>query len=184
MRTTFQAEPRTLTNKASLKRMRQEGKLPAIIYGAGEENVMLHLSRNDFERWTRTSGTGIVYMEVKGHGRIPVLLENIQRDPLSGEYLHADFLRVRRDEVVRTKLLVEFVGTAAGTKEGGIIQIQSNLIEVEALPENLPDSITYDISEMEVGESVFVGDLKLPEGVTLLSAENELLISVITPRVS
>lgn len=184
MRVTFQAEPRTLTNKTGLKRLRKDGRLPGIIFGANAENVMIHLSRSDFQRWTRTNGTGIVYINIEGQDKIPVLLEDIHRDPLTNEYLHVDFLRVQQDEVVRTKLLVDFVGTAAGTKEGGIIQIQSNLIEVEALPAKLPDSITFDISELEVGQSVFVGDLKLPEGVTLVSADNELLISVITPRVS
>src|SRR5690606_20454498 len=113
----------------------------------------------------------------------PVLLEAIQRDPVTRELLHVDFLRVRNDQPVRTKVPIEYVGTAKGSKEGGIVQTQGTTIELEALPANLPSVLTVDISELGVGDTLRVGDVALPSGVTLVSLAEELLVSVVAPKV-
>ncbi|MNJ41741.1 50S ribosomal protein L25 [compost metagenome] len=122
-------------------------------------------------------------VQVGGSDKIPVLLEGLQRDAVTREYTHVDFLRVKKDELVRTRVTLDYVGTPKGTKLGGIVQTQSTFIEVEALPHQLPSSISVDISELDIGDSLLVGNVELPPEVTLLSAENELLVSVVTPRI-
>jgi len=178
----FQAEQRMPSNRGGLKRMRKEGRLPAIVFGTNMDNAMIHISSNEFQSWTRSGGAGIVELDITGSGKVPVLLEGVQRDALTREFVHVDFLRVQKNEILKTKVAIDYIGTAKGTKLGGIVLTQSTTVEIEALPANLPSSIAVDISELEVGESLRVSDIALPTGVTLITPENEIIISVTTPR--
>jgi len=110
-----------------------------------------------------------------------VLLEDLQRDPVTRSLLHVDFQRVQSGEPLRTKVAVKFKGTPIGTKQGGIVQIQSSFIEVEALPKHLPTVIELDIGGLEAGESLQVKDVKLPPDVTVVSGEQEFLVAVVKP---
>ncbi|AZK48258.1 50S ribosomal protein L25 [Paenibacillus lentus] len=183
MRACFAAELRSPLNKSGLKRLRSEGRLPGVIMGLNKESDMIHISSHEFQRWFRNGGAGLLEVQVGDSNKIPVLLEGLQRDAITREYIHVDFLRVRTDELVRARVTLDYVGTPKGTKLGGILQTQSTFIEVEALPQNLPSSITVDISELEIGDSLLVGNIELPPEVTLLSADNELLVSIVTPRI-
>ncbi|GAA0383654.1 50S ribosomal protein L25 [Paenibacillus motobuensis] len=183
MRTCFQVEERIPMNRTGLKRLRNSGRLPAVVFGAGTDNQNIHLSTKEFGKWIRRGSGGIIELNLENHDSIPVLLEAIQRDPVTQEYIHVDFLRVKKDELVRTKVNIEFAGTPRGTKLGGIVQTQSTFIEIESFPDKIPGSIIVDISHLEIGESIHVGDIELPDGLVLISATNELLVSVVTPKV-
>ncbi|MDF2651106.1 MAG: ribosomal protein [Paenibacillus sp.] len=175
----FQAEHRKPMNRTGLKRLRKEGRLPGIIFGANTDNAMIHISMKEFQQWTRRGGTGVLDIRLGESGAIPVLLEDVQRDPVTREWLHADFLRVTTDEEVRTKLPVVYTGIAKGSKQGGSVQTQSAVVEVQALPGRLPTTITIDISELDIGESIQAGDIELPAGVSLVTAANSFLVSVV-----
>ncbi|MCM3038941.1 50S ribosomal protein L25 [Paenibacillus motobuensis] len=183
MRTCFQVEERIPMNRTGLKRLRNSGRLPAVVFGSGTDNQNIHLSTKEFGKWIRRGSGGIIELNLENHDSIPVLLEAIQRDPVTQEYIHVDFLRVKKDELVRTKVNIEFAGTPRGTKLGGIVQTQSTFIEIESFPDKIPGSIIVDISHLEIGESIHVGDIELPDGLVLISATNELLVSVVTPKV-
>jgi large subunit ribosomal protein L25 len=166
-----------------LKHLRNSGRLPAVVFGSGTDNQNIHLSTKEFGKWIRRGSGGIIELNLENHDSIPVLLEAIQRDPVTQEYIHVDFLRVKKDELVRTKVNIEFAGTPRGTKLGGIVQTQSTFIEIESFPDKIPGSIVVDISHLEIGDSFHVGDIELPDGLVLISATNELLLSVVTPKV-
>jgi len=183
MRTCFQVEERIPMNRTGLKRLRNSGRLPAVVFGTGTDNQNIHLSTKEFGKWIRRGSGGIIELNLENHDSIPVLLEAIQRDPVTQEYIHVDFLRVKKDELVRTKVNIEFAGTPSGTKLGGIVQTQSTFIEIESFPDKIPGSIIVDVSHLEIGDSIHVGDIELPDGLVLISATNELLISVVTPRI-
>ncbi|MFD3261514.1 50S ribosomal protein L25 [Paenibacillus lentus] len=183
MRACFAAEQRSPMNRSGLKRLRNQGRLPGVVMGLNKESDMIHISSQEFQRWVRGGGSGLLEVQVGGTDKIPVLLEGLQRDAVTREYIHVDFLRVRTDELVRTRVTLDYVGTPKGTKLGGIVQTQSTFIEVEALPHQLPSSISVDISELEIGDSLLVGNIELPPEVTLLSSDKELLVSVVTPRI-
>lgn len=182
MSTVFKAAARDPKNKLGLRRLRKEGRLPGIVFGAGQESAMFHISLSEFERWLRTGQSGIIHLDLEGRGKIPVLLQDVQRHPVSRDILHVDFLQVRQDTAVRTAITLEYVGTARGAKVGGIVQTQAYSVEVEALPADLPSVITVDISDLDVGESLHAGDIQLPDNVALASSEDELLISIVVPR--
>ncbi|HIW32137.1 MAG TPA: 50S ribosomal protein L25, partial [Candidatus Paenibacillus intestinavium] len=144
----------------------------------------IHISRKDFHQWAKGGGAGIVQLQIGDAEKFPVLLENAQRDAITQEYIHIDFLIVNQDEEVRMFLPIIITGTPRGTKLGGIIQTDSTAIEVQALPVNLPASITIDISDFDIGSVLRGGEIKLPEGVSLVSSPDETLVSIIAPRIA
>ncbi|WP_410771528.1 50S ribosomal protein L25 [Fontibacillus sp. BL9] len=183
MRASFAAEQRVSMNRSGLKRLRQSGRLPGVVMGLNQKSDMIHILAKEFERWIRGGGSGLLEIQMGDSETIPVLLEGLQRDAVTREYIHVDFLRVKRDELVRANVTLDYVGIPKGTKLGGILQTQSTFIEVQALPHQLPSSIRVDIGKLDIGDSLLVGDIGIPSGITLLSSENELLLSVVTPKV-
>lgn len=183
MKTYLRGKTRAAMNKTGLRQLRRSGQIPAIVFGTDEDNVMIQLSTKEFGKWAKTGQGGIVELRLDDQEPILVLLETVQRGPVTREYIHVDFLRIKKNELVRTRVNLDYIGTAKGAKFGGVVQIQSTFIEIESYPERIPSLITIDISELEIGDSIHVGDLKLPEGVELISAANELLVSMVTPKV-
>lgn len=183
MRVNLRAETRAAMNKTGLKQLRLSGRIPAVVFGTGENNMMIQLSAKEFGKWARNGKGGILELRFDDREPLPVLLESVQRDPITREYIHVDFLRININEVVRTRVNLDYIGTAKGAKLGGVVQIQSTFIEIESFPDRIPAIIPVGISELDIGHSLHVGDLKLPDGVVLISSANELLVSVVTPKV-
>jgi large subunit ribosomal protein L25 len=180
--TTFiQAEQRIHLNSSGLRNLRKSGRLPGIVFGRNVENEMIHISTLEFNRWLKQGASGFIELQLEGKASLSVLLEDLQRDPITRDLQHVDFQQVQTNEIVRTKVAVKFKGKPIGMKQGGVVQIQCEFIEVEALPRHLPSAIEFDISDMNIGESVYVKDVELPPEVTVISGENEFLISVVKP---
>lgn len=179
MTTCLQTDQRTHLNSSGLRNLRKSGILPGIVFGRNTENEMIQISTIEFERWLKQGAVGFIELQLEGRDPLTVLLEDLQRDPITRDLLHVDFQQVQTNEVVRTKIAIKFKGTPIGTKLGGSVQTQCEFIEVEALPRHLPDTIEFDISGMEIGETVLVKDVELPSEVTVISGDNELLVSVI-----
>ncbi|WP_159886085.1 50S ribosomal protein L25 [Paenibacillus puerhi] len=181
MTTLFQAENRTRLNTSGLRNLRRTGRLPGIVFGKNTENRMIHISATDFQKWLKQGASGFIELQLGEKDSVSVLLEDLQRDPVTRDLLHVDFQQVQANEIVRTKIPVKFTGTPIGTKQGGVVQVQCAWIEVEALPKHLPDVMEYDIGGMNVGESVHVQDIAFSENVTVISEKNEFLLSVVKP---
>lgn len=181
MATCIHTERRQQLNSSGLRNLRQEGRLPGVVFGKNMENEVIHISTTQFEKWLRQGASGFIELTMEEGQPLTVLLEDLHRDPVTGAFLHVDFQFVQKDEIIRTKLGVKFIGTPVGTKSGGVVQIQDPYVEVEALPKDLPSSVELDISAMEIGETCFVKDLILPPEVTVISGDNELLVSVSKP---
>ncbi|MBO9608999.1 MAG: 50S ribosomal protein L25 [Paenibacillaceae bacterium] len=174
-------ERRTRLNSSGLRHLRQKGRLPGVVFGKKADNEMIHISTKQFEKWLKQGASGFIELQMEGDRSMTVLLEDLQRNPVTGELVHVDFQLVQTGEVIRTKLGVKFAGTPIGTKSGGVVQTQDPYVEVEALPKDLPSTVVLDISAMEIGDVRFVKDLTLPPEVTVISRDNELLISVLKP---
>jgi len=170
---------RSKHNRAQLKRLRSEGRIPAIVFGASASDIMIDVPRKEFMQWMKTGGGSVVHLSIQNQNQIPVLLEDIQHDSLTREIIHIDFLRVDATKEVRTKLPIIYTGTPIGTKQGAVVQTNSTMIEVQALPDLIPNSISADISKLEVGDSLLASELELPKGVSLVSAPEEVLINVL-----
>lgn len=181
MTTCFQAEPRTHLNASGIRNLRRSGRLPGVVFRKQAQNEMVHLSTTQFQKWLKQGASGFIELEIAGKDSLTVLLEDVQVDAVTRDLLHVDFQQVQADVPLRTKIPVRFKGVPAGTKQGGVVQIQRQFIEVEALPKHLPASIDFDIEGMNVGESLHVKDANFSPEVTVISEENEFLLSVVKP---
>ncbi|GIO32869.1 50S ribosomal protein L25 [Paenibacillus albilobatus] len=155
--------------------------MPGVVFGKNADNETIHISTKQFEKWLKQGASGFIELQMEGERSMTVLLEDLQRNPVTRALVHVDFQLVQTGGVIRTKLGVKFVGTPIGTKSGGVVQIQDPYVEVEAFPKDLPSSVELDISAMDIGDTRFVKDLILPPEVTVISGDNELLVSVSKP---
>ncbi|MFB7817665.1 50S ribosomal protein L25 [Paenibacillus chitinolyticus] len=181
MAANIHTERRPRLNPSGLRNLRQEGRLPGVVFGKNADNEIIHISTKQFEKWLRQGASGFIELKMDGGPSLTVLLEDLHRDPVTGSLLHVDFQLVQTGEIIRTKLPVKLIGTPVGTKSGGVVQIQDPFVEVEALPKYLPHSVELDIHAMEIGDTRFVKDLNLPPELTVVSGVNKILVSVSKP---
>jgi large subunit ribosomal protein L25 len=167
--------------------LRRTGALPGIVYGAGGADVPVAVDLRVFERsGLSRAGSHIVRFasgDADLNGNMAIIRE-VQINPLSGRAIHVDFLRIDVNKPVDASVPLAFVGKPAGVVEGGILQPLRRELEVRALPDRLPDKIEVDVSALQIGDSIHIADLKLPEGVEALDVqENFTLVTVVPPVV-
>ncbi len=165
----------------AVKTLRQAGMIPAELYGKGIENLHLMVALKDFRKVLKQAGESSMINVVLGKEKRPAMISNVELDPVSDEINTVDFYQVRLDEKIKIKVPFEFIGVSvAVTDQKGILVKPMQEIEVEALPANVPHSISVDLSKiMEIGQSVYVKDLKVVDDVKLLS-ESETVIATVT----
>lgn len=173
------AENRTAIGK-KVRALRREGKLPAIIYGKGIEPKAISLDYLEASKvLSGVTSSHLIEIDVDGDSH-NVLVRDRQRDPILRNLIHVDFLAVSMTEKLRTNVMVELVGEApAATEYGGIVVPSAESLEVESLPQNLPEKFVVDISGLEeVGDAIFVRDLEIPDGVEVLTDMDETVVIV------
>lgn len=174
------AEVRSTTEK--LSEVRAAKNIPAVIYGHNAENMIIKMNNSDFLRTFRKSGEShIINLEVAGK-KHDVLVHDIQREPVSGDFLHIDFIFVVKGEPVHTNIPLNFIGTSAAAKEGAIIEEHLKDIEVKCLPSNLVDAFDVDLSLLkEMGSSIRVSDLAISDKYTILNNVDDIVVSATKP---
>ena len=176
----IEASPRTIIGK-QVKALRRSGQLPAIMYGVGSEPQTLQLPAHETELiLQKVSGSTLIDLKI-GKKTHKVLVREVQREVISRKPIHVDFLEVAMDVTIRAVVPIELVGEAPAVRElGGVLVSGLNDIEVEALPSNLPDRISVDLSGLETfDDSITVGDLVVEEGVTILTEPEEAIANVV-----
>lgn len=175
------AELRSTTEK--LSEVRAAKNIPAVIYGHGSENTIIKMNNSDFLRLFRKSGEShIITITVDGK-KIDVLVHDIQREPVSGDFLHIDFIIVKKGEAVHTNIAINFLGTSQAVKEGAIIEEHLKSIEVKCLPADLVDGFDVDLSELkEFGDSIRVSDLNLSSKYTVLNKADDVVVTAAKPK--
>ena len=182
METVLKATAREGRGKGPARRLRADGKVPGVLYGHGVEPVAISLSSQDLLHFFHaTHGAAMVVdLEIDGTVHLAIPRE-IQRDHLRGRYVHIDFLEVRRDEKVKMSVEIHETGEAPGVKTGGVIEHHLREVEIECLPGDVPEQITADVSELELGDMLRLADITAPNGVTFLTDLTTPVISVVTP---
>ena len=171
-----------------VKDLRQQGLIPAELYGKGIENMHLAVKSRDFKNVFKEAGESsiinIVISDKNKKEEIPVLIHDIQKDYLTDDIIHIDFYRVRMDEKIRTHIPLEFIGESPAVKNyGGILNKSMLEIEVEALPKDLPHNIPVDISQIkELDQSIYVKDLSIPKNVKILVDPETVIATVSLPK--
>jgi len=164
------AEPRSDTGKGASRRLRHAGKVPAIMYGGDKDPEALTLSHNEVLRSLEHEAFYSHILTVKSGGNeTQAILRDLQRHPSKAVIMHMDLQRVSATEKLKTQVPVHLLGedVAPGVKAGGLVSHDLTEVAVECLPKDLPEYIEVDLSALEVGESIHLSDLKVPDGVTL-----------------
>ena len=174
---------RACSTKGELRLLRQEGKVPGVIYGKQLGTpVPIMVELKELEALLRTQPNAVLDMDIASIGKHSAMVSEVQRDSLSRQLLHVDFRQINMNETVKTQVRFELEGEAGGVKEGGILQMVLHDIEVQCLPTNIPESIVVDISALAVGESVLVRDLIMPQGVEVKSDPELVVLTILAPQ--
>lgn len=181
------AFPRTLSRRGGVKKLRAAGRIPAVIYGAKTKAQSLEVIAKEMGDLIHhsVSENVLVDLAVKDDARPKrlALVQEVQHHPLSGEVLHVDLHEVAEDEKVTINVPLETVGEAVGVKTGGgVLEHVLFKIKVRALPKDLPEQIVVDVTSLELGKSIHLGDIKAPEGVEILGEKKVSVISVALPK--
>ncbi|RMH20926.1 MAG: 50S ribosomal protein L25/general stress protein Ctc [Acidobacteria bacterium] len=184
---TIEVQKRQATGKNANRRLRAGGKLPAVVYGAGQEAVPIVVESDAISNVLRTaSGENTLFLLKLAGSKSTrhAMIRELQSDPITGRLIHVDFQRIKMSETVNVQVPVEIVGQAKGVKnQGGILDFVSREVEVECLPNNIPPAIELDVSELEIGDHVEAGQLSLPEGVKLLDEPERVIVSIAAPAI-
>ena len=184
MQAKLKAERREGSGKGAARKVRALGKVPAVVYGHGEDP--LHISVDAKELWhvLHTDAGANVMIDVKVDGESFLAMpRQIQRDLLRDRFIHLDLLRIRRDEKITVEVPIHLVGESHGVKEGGVVEHHLWNLQVECLPHDVPNSIEADITPLGINESLKVSDVRVPGNVTVLTPEDETVVSVVPPQV-
>jgi large subunit ribosomal protein L25 len=171
---------RTALGSAESRRLRRDGRIPGVLYGHSAPVAISVGERELRSALTTPAGShAVLDLAIDGGRSHSAILKDYQRDKVRGQIIHIDLQEVRLDEVIHTSVAVSLVGDAAGVKLGGVLTQALNEVSIEALPLAVPQGLEVDVSALEIGESLHLSDISLPEGVTLLDDPEAVLASVI-----
>jgi len=183
----LKAFPRTLAGRGGVKKVRAQGRIPAVIYGTKNPPQSLEVDQKEFEKLLHHSVSEnlLVDLAVDQDGKATrlALLQEVQHNPLSGKVVHVDLHEVDANEPVTISIPVETIGEPVGVRTGGgVLEHVVFKIRVRALPKNLPEFIAIEVAHLEVGKSVHLGEIKAPEGVELLGDKSLSIVAVALPK--
>jgi large subunit ribosomal protein L25 len=180
MSTLLQATVRNEFRNSALRKIREEGNIPAIVYGNNVENKPVYINGLELIKTIKNVGrNGVFSLNIDGDNQ-DVILTEYQENPVKREIVHADFLAVDKSSKLTVEVRVVLIGEAAGVKDGGVLQQPFHELSITTTPSNIPQSIEIDVTNLQVGETVTVADIKA-QGKYEINHEQELTIASILP---
>jgi large subunit ribosomal protein L25 len=180
---TLDVARREVSNSRQTRRLRREGFVPGVVYGGGDDPLAFSVEERALRLALAHAGA-VIDLSIDGAKAMPVVVKDQQRHPVKGHIMHLDLLRVRLDRAIQATVSLELTGTedAPGTKEGGVLEHVTREIVIEALPNDIPDSIVHDVSAMEINDTVTLAAVTVPSGVTLVADDpEEIVVATLTP---
>lgn len=181
----LKAEPRPSVGRSAVRKLRARGFIPAVIYGGRENPQPLQVAARDINAMmSQASGENVlVELEIAGDGQTrTALVQEVQHSPVGGDIRHVDFHAISMDEMIEAEVPLEATGTAVGVKTfGGLLEQSLRTLAIECLPGDLPDKITVDVSQLNIGDAIHVRDIQLPQGVTPKVQLDLTAFSVVAP---
>ena len=174
----FNARMRANKGSGEARRVRRAGRIPAVLYGRSGKAISIDLDARDFLSKTKSvSESTIVKIDVEGKP-YDVFVKDTQRNIQDGNILHIDFYEVESGVSLRARVSIQLKGNAIGVREGGIPEFPLHEVEVECLPKDLPERIELDISSLGINQSIYVRDLKLGEGIRLITGSDQVIVLI------
>ena len=178
---------RNTFGKSSARALRRHGFIPAVLYGPSRESVPLTISPLDLDKIYKASGTERVILnliiENGGTRNVTAVVKEVQASPVTGQYLHIDFHEISLNEEIVVNVSVEVTGRSKGVERGGLLQVVRYELEVSCLPTDMPDKIEIDVTSLDIGGSIHIGDIDLGDKVRLLADTGHTVVAVVAPIV-
>ncbi len=178
----LQVEKRETTGKEFARSIRRDGKIPGVFYYAGKESEPLTVEVKAL-RMILASKPTLITLQMDDGSEKEAIIREIQRDPVSEELQHIDFMGIKRGVKITATVPLELVGEALGVKQGGIVEHLLREAEIECLPKDIPESLVVDVSELDIGNSLHVSDLEF-ENIRILTKPETGIVNVILPKVA
>lgn len=176
------AKKRSSRGNGPARRLRSEGMIPGILYGAKTDPVMLMVNNHELELITKKGNIGQLLFNLIVEGDMPgrsAMIKELQRHPLTRNFLHVDFYEVRMDKKIPVSIPVVITGKSKGVDAGGMLQVIRRKLEVHCLPNQIPETITIDVAGLDIGDSIHVKEIPLPEGIEIQSEVNFTVVTVL-----
>jgi large subunit ribosomal protein L25 len=173
---------RTANGSRAARRLRRTGRVPGVLYGGDGGALGFDVDARELRIALASSGA-VLDLCIDGEKPTPVVLKEAQRDPVRGHTIHVDLLRVRLDRAISATVPLELAGIedAPGVKEGGVLEHITREVNIEALPTAIPESIVHEVGEMQIGETIALSAVRMPDGVTLLDDAEETVVATLSP---
>jgi large subunit ribosomal protein L25 len=170
--------------KGVARKIRARGAIPGILYGKGQENLLIEVDAKEIEKVFLGSArlNTVLEVNVPKHGKITAMLKDYQADMITRKLTHLDFIKVDLQKKVRVEVPIQTVGKPEGVKEGGILEVIRRELTVVCLPTAIPKNIEVDVSFLKIGQSIHIDDIKLPAGIEVPHDVNFTLVSVVAPK--
>jgi large subunit ribosomal protein L25 len=182
--TSLTIEPRESSHSRATRRLRREGRVPGVLYGMGSDPVAFSVDGRELRHALHGAGA-VLEVAGDGSGNTAAVLKDAQRHPVRGDIMHVDLLRVDLNQPIQTTTTLHLTGNeeAPGVREGGVLEQVTRELNIEALPNEIPDAIEYDVSWMVINDTATVAQLTAPAGVTLLDDPETVIASLSPPRI-
>lgn len=181
------AKTRSKDTKGTNNRMREQGEIPAVLYGKEMDNVAISVSEKLMDKIIAQAGEGVfakLVVEDDGNSNeYNVIVKEVQRHPVRKTLSHIDFNQVSMTEKINTVAPIAIIGESVGVNAGGIAQQPLRELDISCLPGNIPTSIEVDISSLDIGEAITVGDLEIDEGIEILTDPSSVIITITAPTI-
>jgi large subunit ribosomal protein L25 len=184
--TKLDVHARTAAHSRETRRLRRSGQVPGVLYGGGDEPVAFSIAERTLRHALAAKGA-VLELTIDGGASTPAVLKDAQRHPVRGELMHVDLLRVDLNVAIQSPVTVELIGAdeAPGVVEGGILEHVTREVTVEALPNDIPETIQVDVSKLEMNGTFSLSDAIAPAGITFVDdPETTILASITPPSVS
>ena len=178
----IEANERKTINKRSRNSLRNEGRVPGVLYGSRMEPIPIDVTRLKINPLVFTAKTNLISLKLDGHEEYECVIKDVQFDPVTDEVVHFDLIGLTRGEKIQLEVPIHLLGSAVGVKEGGLLQESMHKLSIECLPKDIPQSLELEVTELNIGDSIHVSDLNF-ENITILNPENTIVVSVVLPKV-
>jgi large subunit ribosomal protein L25 len=182
LETIVAAQPRASRGKNEARRTRMSGRIPAVVYGAFKDPVAVSVNPKDVTRILRskTGHNSIFDVDIEGVEKTPVIVADEQYDPIKGNLLHIDLRRIDLTRKLRLHIPIHVTGEAKGVKQqGGVLDVVTKSVEIECIPDDIPDQFDIDVTELMIGNAIRVAGLPVKEGIRILTAGDAVIAHVV-----
>ncbi len=180
----FKAIKREGKGKGEARKLRRSGYIPAIIYGGEAGNIPVAVWSKGAVSHLKgeVSEAKIWKLEIEGEGEKNVIIKDVQRHPVTGEILHVDFYEITYGKLMSLLVPLSFVGEPIGVKKGGVLEVLKDEVEIECLPKDIVEELEVDVSFLDIGDTLFVRDIKTPEGIRITEDLDQPVVTIVGPE--